>query len=623
YPKSWLVLQSLLSETLISTWAGKNVDFDLAVNMMPFPPMWHDSRLVQHGRKLPWYLVFSFMPSVFHTTKEIVEEKEKKIKESLKLMGMLPSVYWASWFIIYFAYVAAMMLVYVLYACTTSAQMLPLLYKSDTSLFCAFLMCYAAAIVSFSLMVSVFFARGFPGISWSNYHEPVYPNNLPLSHVMLMLLFDTAIHLTITWYLDTVLPGEFGVPQPYNFFLTVSLVFSSGSTSSSRLAYNNQSTSSSRVWRIVTIPGRALVIRLLPRGKFDVPQSFYDFLTRSYWCPSQRIISSSPLTSDQHQEHAVQDEPRGLEAGIQIRNLRKVFPGGRVAVDNLTLNMYEGHITALLGHNGAGKTTTMFMLSGFYPPTSGTAVVNGYDITSELGGVWESLGVCPQHDVLFDTLTVKEHLVLFAKLKGCPPYELYHEVNNMLKDTGLEAKQDSLVRTLSGGQRRRLSVGIALIYYSKVVILDEPTTGVDPSARRQLWDLLDRHREGRTIMLSTHFMDEADALGDRIAIMADGKLMCCGTPMFLKKRYGIGYHLVIVKATDCKVSKVTRVIRKAVPGATFQKEIQTELFYLMPDKQVSRFVALFKDLEARKEELGILSFGASGTTMEDVFLRFV
>nr|KAG5693903.1 hypothetical protein BaRGS_014344 [Batillaria attramentaria] len=275
-----------------------------------------------------------------------------------------------------------------------------------------------------------------------------------------MLLFDTAIHLTITWYLDTVLPGEFGVPQPYNFFLTVSLVFSSGSTSSSREAI------------------------------------------------------------------------------------------------------------------------------GFYPPTSGTAVVNGYDITSELGGVWESLGVCPQHDVLFDTLTVQEHLVLFAK-------------------------------------RRRLSVGIALIYYSKVVILDEPTTGVDPSARRQLWDLLDRHREGRTIMLSTHFMDEADALGDRIAIMADGKLMCCGTPMFLKKRYGIGYHLVIVKATDCKVSKVTRVIRKAVPGATFQKEIQTELFYLMPDKQVSRFVALFKDLEARKEELGILSFGASGTTMEDVFLRFV
>nr|KAG5710920.1 hypothetical protein BaRGS_013654 [Batillaria attramentaria] len=135
-----------------------------------------------------------------------------------------------------------------------------------------------------------------------------------------------------------------------------------------------------------------------------------------------------------------------------------------------------------------------------------------------------------------------------------------------------------------------------------------------------MWDLLQRHRAGRTLMLSTHFMDEADALGNRIAIMADGKLVCCGSPMFLKKLYGTGYHLYIVKTKDCEEAKVTRFIQKAVPGAKFTKEMKAELFYLLPDDQLSRFVALFRALEARKEDLGILSFGASATTMEDVFL---
>ncbi|KAK7503139.1 hypothetical protein BaRGS_00005765 [Batillaria attramentaria] len=305
------------------------------------------------------------------------------------------------------------------------------------------------------------------------------------------------------------------------------------------------------------------------------------------------------------------------------RPTHKNFPGKKVAVDNLTLNMFEGHITALLGHNGAGKTTTMFMLTGFFPPTSGTAFINGYDIRKELGSVRASLGLCPQHDVLFDTLTVQQHLSLFAKLKGCPSSRVKQEVDTMVRETGLEAKRYALAGTLSGGQKRRLSVGIALINGSKVVILDEPTSGVDPSARRQMWDLLQRHRAGRTLMLSTHFMDEADALGNRIAIMADGKLVCCGSPMFLKKLYGTGYHLYIVKTKDCEEAKVTRFIQKAVPGAKFTKEMKAELFYLLPDDQLSRFVALFRALEARKEDLGILSFGASATTMEDVFLRFV
>ncbi|KAK2172715.1 hypothetical protein NP493_937g00020 [Ridgeia piscesae] len=200
--------------------------------------------------------------------------------------------------------------------------------------------------------------------------------------------------------------------------------------------------------------------------------------------------------------------------------------------------MYEGQITVLLGNNGAGKTTLMYMLTGFYSPTSGTALVNGFDICKDMEGARRCLGLCPQHNVLYDNLTVYEHLVFFAKLKNYPVYEIKRDIETFLQDIQLTDKRNAYVKALSGGMKRKLSVLLALIGGSKVIILDEPTSGLDPEARRQTWDLLKKYRSGRTIMLTTHYMDEADYLGDRIAIMANGRLQCCGTPMYLKQQYG-------------------------------------------------------------------------------------
>lgn len=140
----------------------------------------------------------------------------------------------------------------------------------------------------------------------------------------------------------------------------------------------------------------------------------------------------------------------------------------------------------------------------------------------------KSLGLCPQHDVLFDDLTVAEHLYFYAQLKGLPRQKCPEEVKRMLHVLGLEEKRDSRSRFLSGGMRRKLSIGIALIAGSKVLMLDEPTSGVDAISRRAIWDLLQQHKSDRTILLTTHFMDEADLLGDRIAIMAKGSCSAAG-----------------------------------------------------------------------------------------------
>ena len=215
--------------------------------------------------------------------------------------------------------------------------------------------------------------------------------------------------------------------------------------------------------------------------------------------------------------------------------------------------------------SGAGKTTTISMLTGLISATSGDATMYGKSIRDSMLDLRQSMGVCPQHNVLWDELTVEEHLVYFAGIKGVDADKVANEVNAIIREVGLVEKANAPSGALSGGQKRKLSVAIALIGDPKIVFLDEPTSGMDPFSRRSTWNLLkvrtahsirccvslvscalylttaavcarQSKAKGRITVLTTHFMDEADLLGDRIGIMSDGALRCLGSPMFLKHR---------------------------------------------------------------------------------------
>ena len=157
------------------------------------------------------------------------------------------------------------------------------------------------------------------------------------------------------------------------------------------------------------------------------------------------------------------------------------------------------------------------------------------------------MGVCPQHDVLFDNLTPEEHLDIFYDFKGGDPARKADEIRDLIRDVNLGPDKKKISSSLSGGNKRKLSVALALCAGSKLVLLDEPTAGMDLGARRLLWDMLKNYRRDKIIILTTHYMDEADVLGDRIGIMAAGKILCLGSSLFLKNRYGAGYKLTIVK----------------------------------------------------------------------------
>ncbi|XP_059126156.1 ATP-binding cassette sub-family A member 17-like isoform X2 [Peromyscus eremicus] len=363
-------------------------------------------------------------------------------------------------------------------------------------------------------------------------------------------------------------------------------------------------------------------------GKFGIPTSWY-FFAKCLFCIKKPVPVILPLLDIGDPEKParrdfMQDEPTDQMKAIEIQHLYKVFYRGRskcIAVKDLSVNLYKGQITVLLGHNGAGKTTVCSILTGLISPSKGQAYVLGCEVSKDLAQVRKSLGWCPQHDILFDNFTVTDHLSFYGQLKGLSRQNCHEEIEEMLPLLGLKDKWNSRCKFLSWGMKRKLSLGIALIAGSKVLILDEPTSGMDSTSRRAIWDILQQQKSDRMILLTTHFMDEADLLGDRVAIMAKGELQCCGSPPFLKQKYGAGYYMTLIKTPLCDTTKLSSVIYYHIPDVILESSIGEEVIFILPKETMPRFEALFTDLEQKQTELGISALGVSVTTMEEVFIR--
>ncbi|KAM7389272.1 hypothetical protein PAMP_023260 [Pampus punctatissimus] len=698
-------LQDVVEQGIIRAVTGTKEKTGVYIQQMPYPCYVDDIFLRVMSRSMPLFMTLAWMYSVAIILKSVVYEKEARLKETMRIMGLDNGILWFSWFIssLIPLLISAALLVLLL----KKGNLLP---YSDPGVVFLFLGSFAVVTIMQCFLLSTAFARanlaaacggiiyftlylpyvlcvawqdyigfgakvfasllspvafGFGceyfalfeeqgvGIQWKNLvSSPLEEDDFSLRSAIIMMYFDSFLYGVLTWYIEAVFPGQYGIPRPWYFPFT-----------------------------------------------------------KSYWFGEKDGKSNKVPVSRKGNLGAVcmEEEPAHLEPGVYIENLVKVYRHGKkLAVDGLTLGFYEGQITSFLGHNGAGKTTTMSILTGLFPPTSGTAYILGRDIRTELSAIRQSLGVCPQHNVLFSMLTVEEHIWFYARLKGLSEEQVKGEIEQILQDTGLPHKRTSRTSTLSGGMQRKLSVALAFVGGSKVVILDEPTAGVDPYARRGIWDLLLNYRQGRTIILSTHHMDEADILGDRIAIISHGKLCCVGSSLYLKNQLGTGYYLTLVKkepepslssrrnssstvsfskkeecasvsssdaglgseheseaatigelsvpaghliclpsgesdvclvfpssengpaASICDVpfvppdaSLVSGLIIRHVPAARLVEDLGHELIYVLPYSAAKdgAFVELFKDLDDKLPDLGISSYGVSDTTLEEIFLK--
>src|SRR5580765_1976976 len=220
---------------------------------------------------------------------------------------------------------------------------------------------------------------------------------------------------------------------------------------------------------------------------------------------------------------------------IDVQNIVKKF-GDFTAVKGISFAVDEGEIFGLLGPNGAGKSTLIRMMVTLLPPTSGTAVINGFDVVKQSDGVRQSIGVIPQAMTSDLELSVEENLIIFAKLYGVPRAKRQKLIPELLEAVELTQWRTAQVKNLSGGMRRRVEIARGLVHEPKIFFLDEPTTGLDPVSRVAVWEMLNRIKSQRdlTVLLTTHYMDEADKLCDRIAIVDHGELKALDSPMTLK-----------------------------------------------------------------------------------------
>ncbi|MEM7821783.1 MAG: ATP-binding cassette domain-containing protein [Candidatus Aenigmatarchaeota archaeon] len=300
---------------------------------------------------------------------------------------------------------------------------------------------------------------------------------------------------------------------------------------------------------------------------------------------------------------------------IETFNLTKEFNGLK-AVKKVSLKIEEGEIFGLLGPNGAGKTTFISMLCTLLKPTSGRAKVNGFDIIKQQNEVRKSIGIVFQDPSLDNRLTAKENLEMHAGLYGVPKNERKKRIEEVLKLVGLYERSNELVRNYSGGMKRRLEIARGLIHYPKVLFLDEPTLGLDPQTREHIWEYIKKlaERENITILLTTHYMEEADVLCDRIAIMDYGKIKVLGTPENLKNSLE-GDVLTLEIKNNKKIFEKIKKLDSVKKVHLIENKIS------MTVRNAEKFAP--KVLEfARKNKIFVSSISIRKPSLGDVFLHY-
>jgi len=373
-----------------------------------------------------------------------------------------------------------------------------------------------------------------------------------------------------------------------------------------------------------------------------VKKSPWYFLLPSYWGVGHvqiidrvEVIEASTdedVLAEEQLVQARQNRPMGGSSAIEIRGLCATFKRGGRALHAVKCPWYrvgKRQLFALIGPNGAGKTTIINMLTGFLPPAGGNALVFGETVahSSGMDKIRRLMGVCPQFDILWSMLSAKEHLELFGTIKGIKVDSLGAEADKRIEEVRLTESAHQSAGALSGGMKRRLSVAVALVGSPEVVYLDEPTTGMDPINRRHVWDVIEAAKQDRSVVLTTHSMEEADILGDRIGIMAKGRLRCLGTSVRLKTRFGEGYKVSVSCGDNMGPDSRSCQAVKTLFREWFQTEVNEEtkayMHFGVPAAGDAKMVAFFTGVEEQREALGITDMQLSMSSLEDVFLRVV
>ncbi|KAF6298957.1 hypothetical protein mRhiFer1_008980 [Rhinolophus ferrumequinum] len=617
WKKGFVALQAAINAAIIETTTNHSVMEELmsvtGKNMKIHPFISQEGLITDF---FIFFCIISFSPFIYYASINVARER-KRMKGLMTMMGLRNSAFWLSWGLLYagFIFIMALFLAFIV----KSVQVVIL--TGFMTIFTLFLL-YGLSLIALAFLMSVLIKKSFLTglvvflltVFWGSLGFTALYRHLPAS---------------LEWTLSFLSPFAFMVGMAQLLRVDYDLNSNAFPDSSN---YSNQIIATNFMLAFDIFLYLTLMIyfeKILP-NEYGRRLSPLFFLKSSFWSRQHKAarvafeseIDVDPSSNDSFEP--VSPEFHGKEA-IRIRKVTKEYKGKSdkiEALKDLVFDIYEGQITAILGHSGAGKSTLLNILSGLSLPTKGSVTIynNKLSEMADLENISKLTGVCPQFNVQFDFLTVRENLRLFAKIKGIQPQEVEKEIQGVLLELEMKNIQDILVQNLSGGQKRKLTFGIAVLGEPQIFLLDEPTAGLDPFSRHQVWNFLKERKTDHVILFSTQFMDEADILADRKVFLSKGKLKCAGSSLFLKKKWGIGYHLSLQLNEMCVQEKITSLVKQHIPDAKLSAESEGKLVYTLPLERTNRFPALYEELDFCAG-LGIENYGVSMTTLNEVFLK--
>ena len=620
------------------------------------------------GVYFTFFVILSYLcPLILYVLKMVVE-KESRAKEVMKIMGMGEGTYFLSYFVEYFivniiyafavGYVSKLTFRFIPYMyivlylwlfglnifalaffCQSFMDTTRLALIVSCLIYCLMLFVSAAVyddnikktykiiaalLPPVNLLLGAFTIGEFERMFFYFKTKDVDKNyiNYSMSTCYIMFTADFFIYLFLGYYLQNVIPHEYGVAKPWYFLFLPSYWFGDCcKKKNSDLAYEPTEKKSEKVKEIT---------KKVENGQNEEVVTekivIQDIVSES---SNNSIFDDNPhKDEDDFQNEDIYRDKNKKNDVFMLREVTKVYGDGKMACNSISFNLFRNEIFALLGRNGAGKTSLINVLIGMYDATSGKAIYKNKNILEEsnMNEFRNKLGICPQHDILFPKLTVREHLEMFCYFKGFDVEKIPEEVDSTLKDFRIHDIENVLAGTLSAGQRRKLSIAISVIGGSEVIFLDEPSSGMDITSRRNLWEILKKIIEKRIIILTTHYMEEASVLGNRIGIMAEGVLKCIGTPLFLIEKYGKFLSVNIYKDKNANNDEIIEYFKSKAEG--IETEILTqEILIRIPknkpgtDKKNINIQSFFSELDNNVKKLKIKNYSASMPTLEDVFLN--
>ena len=718
-------IMKLINEYILQQEASDpNAKINFGMIAMPYIDSRSDPFSSVIGYFIPFFIVIAYMCPLCLYVYRMVGEKENKSKEGMKIMGLGEVIYFLSYFIQYIVITLIDSLINS-YFLSLLFSRIPFYYLFLTlslwaldvfglifffqsfidktrvalilSLLIYFVMFFLSmacmdedALKSLKIVMSIFppvclmlgiVLFGKFQSHFRNFHPGDYTKtytNYSIFIMNLMQILNFLLFLFLGYYLQNVLPHEFGIKRPWYFLCTKNYWCGDKNKNNENnikkkeinkeidilnkgIKFENNKFENNKL----SNPGKKKIKKKKKKkkkkiangdsGKIELNIKFLEKNDeKKYFENNVGDYETVEKKNKNFEGEELYKDKTKPDDALRIQNIVKIFGDGKKAVDNVSLNFYKDEIFALLGHNGAGKTTLISMLTGLYEATEGSAFYDNYDIleSNNMDKFRTILGICPQHDVLFDDLTIREHLEMFCIFKGYTSNDIDNEINKTLHDFELDNIQNITAKNLSAGQRRKLSIAISLIGGSKVIFLDEPSSGMDITSRRNLWDILKRQSEQKIIILTTHYMEEASVLGKRIGIINAGKMKCIGTPLFLIERFGKYLSLNITKEEDADNGKIINFVEKRANNIDYEI-LSEEILFRIPksnyinsmnkDDNIENILVsddennlinkkeegnnklslskFFEELDSNLQALKIKSYSASMPTLEDVFLN--